>query len=104
MYPSKVDEQHRAWAEEVLQVSNDTHSDAAEIVVAACEYAINSLISAKAPGNMVEDMNAYHLDLVLFKDRGIVDILSKYVQRMNSSRLVAFVKTMGIHFGRRWCV
>ena len=81
----KIDEEHRAWVEEMLHASSDSHNAASEIIIAACEYAINILISAKALVNTVKD--AYRLD-TLFKDMGIGGLSRRTFRGRTENKLV----------------
>ena len=57
------------------------------MICAAFECAVSILRAAGSPVVYIGDINAYQLDLFLFKDMGIGGILSKYICRMNDPEI-----------------
>ena len=58
-----------------------------QLIYAAFECAVSILREAGSPVRFVIELNAYQLDLFLFKDMGIGGILSKFISRMNDPEI-----------------
>ena len=58
-----------------------------QLIYAAFECAVSILREAGSPVRFVIELNAYQLDLFLFKDVGIGGILSKFISRMNDPEI-----------------
>ena len=82
-YPSESDQEHRDWTNSMM-FSTDGPTDVVDqLIYAAFECAVSILRAAGSPVVFIGVINAYQLDLFLFKDMGIGGILAKFVSRMN---------------------
>ena len=80
MYPQNVDAQHRAWIKDLIHVQGGHPDPVGQLVISAYECAVSILQSAGATScNNVAQINAYQLDLFLFKDMGLGGALSKFI-------------------------
>ena len=96
MYPPSIDEKHRAWIMEQMftpcgGICGPQAVD--QLIHAAFECAVSILREAGSPVRFVIELNAYQLDLFLFKDMGIGGILSKFISRVNDPRLASMRTT-----------
>ena len=85
MYPSSTDKKHRDWINELMFISGGPQNAVDQLILAAFERAVSILREAGSPVMFV--INAYQLDLFLFKDMGIGSILSKFISRMNDPEI-----------------
>ena len=83
MYPSATDQSHRDWINAVMFAPEGPADAVNQLIYAAFECAISILRAAGSPVIVIRDLNAYQLDLFLFKDMGIGGILAKFISRMN---------------------
>ena len=83
MYPHSVDREHRDWINALVHTSGGPSEPVDELVLAAFECAFEILNDAGSFVTGVDKLNAYQLDLFLFKDMGIGGILAKCIGRMN---------------------
>ena len=75
-----------------MMSSPDGPADAVDqLVYSAFECAVSILRAAGSPVVYIGDINAYQLDLFLFKDMGIGGILSKFISRMNDPDVGGYV-------------
>ena len=83
MYPSAIDNKHRAWIYDMMFTPCGPQDTVDQLILAGFECAISILREAGSPVRFIIELNAYQLDLFLFKDMGIGGILSKFIGRMN---------------------
>ena len=83
MYPSECDREHRGWINAMMVTPDGPANAVDQLVYSAFECAVSILRAAGSPVVYIGDINAYQLDLFLFKDMGIGGILSKFISRMN---------------------
>ena len=83
MYPSATDQSHRDWINSVMSAPEGPADAVDQLTYAAFECAISILRAAGSPVMFIRDLNAFQLDLFLFKDMGIGGILAKFISRMN---------------------
>ena len=91
MYPPAADQKHRDWINELMHTSGGPSDAVDQLILAAFESAVNILQEAGSFATAVDNFNAYQLDLFLFKDMGIGDILSKLIGRMNDKDIGGYV-------------
>ena len=78
--PFATDQSHRDWINSVMFAPEGPADAVNQLIYAAFECAISILRAAGSPVMFIRDLNAYQLDLFLFKDMGIV---AKFISRMN---------------------
>ena len=83
MYPPSIDEKHRAWIMDKMFTPSGPQDAVDQLIHAAFESAVSILREAGSPVRYVIELNAYQLDVFLFKDMGIGGILAKFISRMN---------------------
>ena len=83
MYPSSIDNDHRDWINSLMSTPDGPANAVDQLIYAAFECAISILREAGSPVMFIRDLNAYQLDLFLFKDMGIGGILAKFNSRVN---------------------
>ena len=83
MYPRSVDKEHRDWINELMHTSGGPSESVDQLILAAFECAIDILHEAGSFVTGVDRLNAYQLDLFVFKDMGIGGIIAKLIGRMN---------------------
>ena len=83
MYPRSVDREHRDWINALVHTSGGPSEQVDQLLFAAFECAVEILNDAGYFVIGVDKLNAYQLDLFLFKDMAIGGFLSKFIGRMN---------------------
>ena len=83
MYPSAIDNDHRDWINSLMSTPDGPADAVDQLIYAAFECAVSILRAAGSQVMFIRDLNAYQLDLFLFKDMGIGGILAKFISRMN---------------------
>ena len=90
VYPPSVDAQYRSWINDLLHVTGGHSDPVQQLVTSAHECAVSILTSAGADCISVVQLNAYQLDLFLFKDMGLGGVLSKFISRVSDPEIGGF--------------
>ena len=72
MYPPAVDREHRDWINSLMHTSGGLSEPLDQLVLAAFECAIEILHDAGSCVTGIDKVNAYQLDLFLFKTWALV--------------------------------
>ena len=88
MYPSATDKKHRDWINSVMSTPDGPADAVDQLIYAAFECAVSILREAGSQVMFVRNLNAYQLDLFLFKDIGIGGILAKFISKMNDPEIL----------------
>ena len=91
MYPSVRDQEHRDWINAMMSSPDGPPNAVDQLVYSAFECAVSILRAAGSAVVYIGGINAYQLDLFLFKDMGIGGILSKFISRMNDPDVGGYV-------------
>ena len=91
MYPSVRDQEHRDWINSMMSSPDGPPNAVDQLVYSAFECAVSILRAAGSAVVYIGGINAYQLDLFLFKDMGIGGILSKFISRMNDPDVGGYV-------------
>ena len=77
----------RDWINSVMSTPEGPADAVDQLIYAAFGCAVSILRAAGSPVVFIRDINAYQLDLFLFKDMGIGGILAKFISRMNDPEI-----------------